>query len=459
VTLKLRDKLILSFLIVTVLSIIVTGFLANRSILKQFNSYLEIRQQEYSSDLVKALVEVYEHKGEWNPRMGNLVVRSGLREGYKVRLLDQNKKLIWGSLNGKHKNNLGSLHKKEMLEALGAESYLPKLYPIKSSGEVIGYLEVGYLRRGIFAGQDKAFIQALNKSLNLSAVIGIIFALFMSLFVSSNLSQPISRLVGIAEKIRDGDLAARFQGSTSTKELDNLSQSLNSLGRSLEKQEMLRRRLTADLAHELRTPLATLQSHLEALIDGIWQPTNEKLDSCHQEVVRLSRLVASLEQLNQLEHRVLVANLEELELKPLLQAIITNFAPQYEGKEISLDFICPNNPSVLLDRDKFTQVMINLLSNAWKFTPMGGRVTVEVQKKKDQVTIKVQDTGEGIAPEDLPHIFQRLYRGEKSRSRETGGVGIGLAIAKALVEAQGGRVRVESQLGKGSTFTLLFPRI
>lgn len=451
---SLRNKLIISFVGVTILSIIIAAFLANQGIKKEFSYYLEKRQENYIHNLTKALADGYQERGGWDNNLAYLAIRSGFREGYIVALTDKNRQLVW------HLGQKSSKPKKRILQKLLSERrHLLNTYPITVEGQVVGYLEVQALGKSIRGEQDKFFLMALNKSLYLSALIGVFFALLLSLIISNNLSWPINKLMGIARKLKEGDLGVRFKERTSTIELNSLAASLNSLASTLEEQDMLRKRLTADLAHELRTPLAALQSHLEALIDGIWEITPEKLEGCHQEVLRLSRLIADLEQLNQFEQKMVEPQLERIDLKPLVENIVVNYIPQYEVKGVKLELIGDKEIFIMLDRDRFTQVMVNLLSNALKFTPQGGLVQVEIESKKGQAIIRVEDSGEGIAPEDIKHIFQRLYRGDKSRSKGTGGTGIGLAITKALVQAQGGIIKVESQLGKGTVFTINFPQV
>jgi signal transduction histidine kinase len=219
--------------------------------------------------------------------------------------------------------------------------------------------------------------------------------------------------------------------------------------RTLEQQEKLRKDLTADVAHELRTPLTSIGTHLEAMSMGIFEPTSQRLQSCCDEVMRLSKLVSDLETLSKYENGL---KLERQEID-LLEVV--NGAAALSGRAIAVS----GGPVIIsADRDRIAQVVANLLSNAEKYTPAEGEIGVSVDANEAQATITVTDSGAGIAQEDLPYIFERFYRTDKSRTRKTGGAGIGLAIVRSIVSAHGGRVAAASEPGRGSVFTVVLPR-
>jgi signal transduction histidine kinase len=248
--------------------------------------------------------------------------------------------------------------------------------------------------------------------------------------------------------------------------LDGIAAAVNDLSQGLHRQETLRRRLTADMAHELRTPLATLQSHLEALLDGVWQPSAERLTGLHEEILRINRLVADLENLARYEGDARSLHRCDLDLNALVEGIVRNHEPQFHAKGVCLQYrplaagraVEPaERRPVSADPDRLSQAVINLLNNALKFTPAGGRVEVAVRGGPEESEIRVADNGIGIGPEDLPRVFERFYRADSSRSRATGGSGIGLSIAKAIVEAHGGTITAASRPGRGSEFRIRLP--
>jgi two-component system sensor histidine kinase BaeS len=286
---------------------------------------------------------------------------------------------------------------------------------------------------------------------------------------------PLARVSQATQLIARGQHGVRIGEKTRVKELDGIASAVNDLSRALGEQEALRRRLTADMAHELRTPLATLQSHLEALIDGVWQPDQSRLAGLHEEILRINRLVSDLEKLAHFEGDAGSLNRIPTDVTALVAGIVRNHEPQFEEKGIALAFSGPNDGrpdertpgeatphkappneplSLAVDPDKLSQAVINLLSNALKYTPSGGTVSVCVCATPSGAEIQVADTGVGIDARDIPRIFERFYRADNSRSRATGGAGIGLSITKAIVEAHGGTISASSHPGRGSEFTI-----
>jgi signal transduction histidine kinase len=282
-------------------------------------------------------------------------------------------------------------------------------------------------------------------------------ALLLGAIMSKRISRPISKAIQAASEISKGNFKQRIEEKSSTKEINQLTDTVNGLADSLEKQKNLRKTMAADVSHELRTPLASLQSSLEAMIDGIWQPSNERLESCHEEILRINRLVGDLEKLEKTEAENAVLNISEFDISDLTAHIIHNFETDFYKKGVTLNF---TGEAVLVsaDRDKISQVIINLVSNALKYTTEDGRVDVKIEGTERSVEIIVTDNGNGIPQEDLPNIFERFYRADKSRNRLTGGSGLGLTITKAVVEAHKGKISVSSELNKGTIFTVKLPK-
>jgi signal transduction histidine kinase len=226
----------------------------------------------------------------------------------------------------------------------------------------------------------------------------------------------------------------------------------------LEHAEQLRRNLVADVAHELRTPLSNIQGYLEAIRDRVVKPNTATIHSLNEETALLSRLVDELQVLSLAEAGKLKLVYQAEDITRLIKRAVTSWQPQVAVKEISLSIDLPDNlPLVNIDRQRVNQVLHNLLENAVAHTRKGGTITVAAAKQGDWVEISVSDTGEGIPAEDLPNIFERFYRVDRSRARATGGSGLGLTIARRLVEAHGGQITVQSELGKGSRFSFTLP--
>jgi histidine kinase len=308
------------------------------------------------------------------------------------------------------------------------------------------------------------FQNAVNESLVLAASAAFVSAVLLSILISHQVVAPIRRIMIASQHIADGHYHERvpIPGSLNQDEMDELAQlslSFNRMTLKLEQAEDLRKQLIGDVAHELRTPLTTIKGSMEGLIDGVLPSEKDTFHQVYKEADRLQRLVNDLQDLNRVEAGAIQLNLEPIQVNTLIDVTQSRLKRQFEEKDVSLEIKIPDSlPQVMVDEDRFGQVLLNLVGNALQFTPSGGNVKVTAQEKKDEVIISVADTGVGIANEHLPHIFTRFYRVDKSRSRVGGGTGIGLTIAKHLVESHGGNVWAESPgVGKGSTFNISLP--
>ncbi|BBH20288.1 hypothetical protein Back11_16330 [Paenibacillus baekrokdamisoli] len=306
------------------------------------------------------------------------------------------------------------------------------------------------------AAFDNHFEQALVQSVLWSAILGIVFSILLSLVVAKKVTSPLIHMKRIAERMAGGELTART-ALKGTDELSQLGASLNYLAEQLQSQEQLRKTMTADVAHELRTPLATLKSHMEAMIEGVWEPTPKRLESCYEEIERLRYLVGDLEQLTEMEapHFKLFLNIENI--SAIVEHHVEASRAAFEQKEVILHVQSEPSIQAAVDKLRIGQVIVNVLMNALKFTPQGGKVTIEVAREERMAVIRIIDTGIGILDQDLPFIFERFYRVDKSRDRKTGGNGIGLTIVKRLVEAHKGTIDLTSTVGEGTTVTIRLP--
>ncbi len=278
-----------------------------------------------------------------------------------------------------------------------------------------------------------------------------------SLFVSRRIVGPLRLLMDASQRIAGGQYHERVPVDDDF-EITRLAASFNQMARALECTEALRQALIADVAHELRTPLTTIKGYMEALLDGVMPPGSETFALVHDEADRLYHLVEDLQELSRIEAGQAPIDPHPVDLVPLMQGIARRVQPQFEAKGVRLAVPSACGAGrVLGDDDRLCQIFLNLLSNALRYTPPGGSVEVRGYRDQDQVCVVVQDSGIGIAPEHLQHIFDRFYRADKSRSRSQGGTGIGLTIAKHLVDLHGGGITVSSVPGSGSTFTVSLP--
>lgn len=302
----------------------------------------------------------------------------------------------------------------------------------------------------------KGFETAWYRGTFWSVIVSTTAAGGLSYWVSKRITQQLSEMEQITQKFAAGQLESRLPESE-IPELNRLSASFNRMAASLEGVEQRRRELVSDLTHELRTPLTVVRGYLEELADGGIEPSPDIYLRLARENRRLERLVNDLQELSKAETGYLPINLQPLNLRPLLEALVQKFSDQILEDGPVLQLKCPLQlPNVMADVDRTEQVLVNLLGNAIQHTEKGS-ITVRASAEPTKLWIAVVDTGSGIAPEDLPYVFERFFRADRSRARYSGGTGIGLAISRRLIELQGGEIEVESYLGRGSTFRFFLP--
>ena len=304
-----------------------------------------------------------------------------------------------------------------------------------------------------------SFRAGFNEALLWAMLVAGGLALVVSILFSRSVVAPVRAMMIVSQRIAEGHYDERVQSSAGD-ELGQLAVRFNQMAGNLQQVEMMRRQLIGDVTHELRTPLTAIKGSMEGLMDGILSPSAETFEQIHKEADRLSRLVDDLQELSRVESRAYKLDIVTVAVADLVEAALKRLGRQYEEKGVVLtSSLPPTLAHVRVDTDRIGQVLINLLGNAMQNTPKGGNVTISAEQKGNDVLISVKDNGVGIPPEHLPHVFDRFYRVDKSRSRRAGGgSGIGLTIAKSLVEAHGGIIKAASDgIGKGSTFIFTLP--
>jgi signal transduction histidine kinase len=316
--------------------------------------------------------------------------------------------------------------------------------------------------QGQGGGMMSDFYQSFQASFNESLVSAVLAASFVALIVSFIFSRsilaPVQTMMNASQRIAEGHYDERVQ-SHGTDELSQLAGSFNQMAEQLEQVENMRRRLIGDVAHELRTPLTAIKGSAEGLMDGVLPASAETYQQIHAESERLNRLVDDLQELSRVESRSTQLDVHPVDSTALIKTVTKRLQYQFDEKRVTLTSSLPLEPiHFLADEDRIIQVLTNLIGNALQYTPEQGTVTVSIERDKNEARISVRDTGFGIPAEHLTHIFDRFYRVDKSRSRARGGSGIGLTIAKHLVEAHGGKIWAESAgENKGSVFVFTLP--
>lgn len=436
---SLRIRLLVSFVLVAVVAIGSVSIFASRSTTSEFHGYVERRIEKDRGRFVGALVGYYMENQGWSgvqPVVGRLAQVVGDR----IVLADNQGTVVADSEGQLTGQQAGKLRGTPLFIRQGAQVGTLYLNPV-----------------GLDPTSENDFLSSVNRSLLLSAGAATALALALTWALSRRILGPVVALTAAVRAMERGDLAQQVR-IDSRDEVGELARAFNAMAGSVARNEQLRRNMVTDVAHELRTPLSNIRGYLEAMKDGVLAPDEKALGSVYEEAARLSCLVDDLQELALAEAGQLRLEKSATDLSEVVGRTLRAVVPQAAGKGIALASDLPEGlPPVEIDPDRIGQVLHNLLCNALAHTPGGGVVRVSAEPVDSEVEVAVSDSGSGIPPEHLPHIFERFYRVDPSRARSTGGSGIGLAISRQLVEAHGGRIWAESVAGKGSTFRFTIP--
>jgi len=394
---------------------------------------------ELARAIAVATGAVWDENKTWSSADLSPVLDLAARTGTAVQIRDQSGRVVASSDN--------------FSAAAGPQSNLPVTV---RGGERVGTALVRSTGSGLNAA-DRSLKTALLRAIAGAAGLAALLALFTGLAVARRITRPVTRLIAVTRAMTAGDRTARVGEIRSADELRELAAAFDQMAGTLDRQEQIRRNLVADVAHELRTPIAILQAGHEALLDGVAEPTPAELGSLRDEVLRLARMVGDLQTLAAADAAVLNLNRIPADLAELAATAADSLARRFEAAGITLDRELSASP-VLADPHWVHQVITNLLTNALKFTPAGGRVTISTASIGTEAVLRVTDTGTGIPADDLPRIFDRFFRGQQAA--QISGSGIGLAVAAELVQAHGGRLTAASQTtgpGRGTQMTLSLP--
>lgn len=459
---SLRTIIAARFALIVLAVVFLISIASNILMNKQFEKYIEEKQRTQAEELAQNLSYQYSNAaGGWNLDYIHGLGMYALNEGYFIKLYDAEENVLWDAEHHdmtlcRQMMDTITLRMQESRPGLDGD-FVTHRFELTQRQETIGFLDVSYYSPYYLSENDFQFITALDQILVVVGLLSLLGAVLMGLFLAGNITGPIVKTAEIAKQISEGDYSIRFEGGVRTKELFGLAQAVNQMAEALEEQEALRKRLTSDVAHELRTPIANVSSYLEAILEGVWEPTPERLRSCYDELDRISRLVSDLERLRQAENENLKLQKTEVDLLELAGNVVRNFETQTAEKNLhcTLEGV---HAVVVADRSRIQQVMTNLVSNAVKYSNENGNIHIRIEDGGDMAVIAVEDEGIGIAEEEQNLIFERFYRTDKSRNRRTGGAGIGLTIVKTIVRAHGGGIKVKSEEGHGSSFVVSLPK-
>ena len=451
---SLRLRLILMFMLVVMIAIGTVALFASQATSNDLQLYTKAKNDQ---QLVSTLLDAYHHH-QSQRALQALTERLARASHQRIILYDHRMRVITDS----DRKLIGQVLALPAAPQAGIALASATRSTLSISTEMsnISPLSHGMTAQAFSANSPEAnFLTSVNRSLLLAVSIAGLTALLLALLFSNTILKPIRSLKVAASRMERGDLSQRVSIKARS-EIGALAHAFNTMADSLSRSEQVRRNLVSDVAHELRTPLMNIRGYLELLQDQVLEPTPETLASLYEETSLLSRLVADLQDLSLAEAGQLRLAHQPISLEEVVSQAVQIVQPQLAHKNLALRVhLPPALPHVQADQERIAQILRNLLSNAILHTPRGGEISITASVIETLVKISVRDTGEGIAPEHLPYLFERFYRADSSRARATGGTGLGLAIVKQVVEAHGGRVVVESQPGKGACFTFTLPAV
>lgn len=446
---SLSLKLILAFLAVVLVAVALVAVITSQTTAKEFTDFIF---DQYQEGYISHLEEYYRSHGEWTgvgaevSFPGRIPLEGPIpaaRERGGITITDETGRVIIA----------GSGHR---IGDKVSQAEFTDADPIAVDGQTVGWILS--MRMEFGRGPSEAlFLNRINQTLIISAIGALLVALLLGIFLARTLTRPLRELTAATRAVAEGDLGLTVP-VRSRDELGELTASFNRMSEELDRSTSIRRQMTADIAHELRTPISIILGHADAVHDRVLPPTQETFDIIRDEACRLERLVEDLRTLSRADAGELTLTRRPIPPNTLLEEVAAAYHPLALERGIKVrNEIASDLPKVNVDPDRMVQVLGNLLSNALRYTAKGGSITLAASLLEHEVEIRIQDTGPGIGTEDIQHIFDRFYRADKSRQRDSGGSGLGLAIAKSIVENHSGRIWAESNDDSGTTFFITLP--
>ncbi|MFR4409485.1 MAG: sensor histidine kinase [Clostridium sp.] len=458
---SINSKLIISFTFIMIVTIITIRFFVNTNFKNSFEKYVDDSNKVEINHLIEFDLKGIYSNDEWDMNLIENLGVDSIRKGITIEIYNKNDQKLWSVFEDEKvlsditlseiSKNIKSIEKKK-------DNYFKefKIDINNDDGELVGYAYIGHYEFTYYMENDIQFFNAANKIIDIIGIISIGSIIIISIIISKSIANPISKVSKMAKLIGEGNYKKEVSYKSNIREIDDLISSINKLSNELKEQENLRKQLTEDIAHELRTPLTSIRGHLDTIIAGIWQPTNERLISINEEVIRITNLVDKLRKLAKFDKEKNNLNKEIVDLKKYIKSIAYN----YEGKALEKNIIIKyklEDIKALIDKEKFAQVIINILANAIKYNNGNNEIYISSFKKDNNIVISIKDYGVGIAKSEQKNIFERFYRVDKSRGANEKGMGVGLTIAKSIVNAHGGEIKVYSEINKGSEFIITLP--
>ncbi len=459
---SINSKLIISFTLIMIATILSIKLFVNTIFKDSFEKYVDDSNKVEVNHLIEFDLKNLYTNESWNTEFIENLGIEAIRKGIAIEIYDKNDNKVWSVFEDEKvlsDKTLSDISKNMKSIEKQWDNYFEELKVDINDDEgniLVGYAYIGHYASTYYMENDVEFFNAINRIIIIIGVISISSIIIISIIISRSIAKPISKVSKMTKYIGEGNYKNKLNYKSNIMEIDDLINSINKLSNELNDQENLRKQLTGDIAHELRTPLTSIKGHLDAIIVGIWEPTNERLNSINEEVKRITNLVDELRKLAKFDSGKDNLNKEIVNLKNYIKSIAYN----YEGKALEKNIVIKyqlENIEALIDKEKFAQVIINILSNAIKYNNGNNEIYIKVFKKNNSINISIKDSGIGIPKSEYKNIFERFYRLDKSRGANEKGAGVGLTIAKSIVNAHGGEIEVYSEINKGSEFIISLP--
>lgn len=459
---SINSKLIISFTLIMIVTILSIKLFVNTIFKDSFEKYVDDSNKVEVNHLIEFDLKNLYINESWNTEFIENLGIEAIRKGIAIEIYDKNNNKVWSVFEDEKvlsDKTLNDISKNMKSIEKQWDNYFEELKVDINDDEgniLVGYAYIGHYASTYYMENDVEFFNAINRIIIIIGVISISSIIIISIIISRSIAKPISKVSKMTKYIGEGNYKNKLNYKSNIMEIDDLINSINKLSNELNDQENLRKQLTGDIAHELRTPLTSIKGHLDAIIVGIWEPTNERLNSINEEVKRITNLVDELRKLAKFDSGKDNLNKEIVNLKNYIKSIAYN----YEGKALEKNIVIKyqlENIEALIDKEKFAQVIINILSNAIKYNNGNNAIYIKVFKRNNSINISIKDSGIGIPKSEYKNIFERFYRLDKSRGANEKGAGVGLTIAKSIVNAHGGEIEVYSEINKGSEFIISLP--
>ncbi|CDD77441.1 response regulator [Cryptobacterium sp. CAG:338] len=448
-TISFTKRVMLVSIAVSLITIISSVVVLSAVWNQHFQSYTRENVQRVADGTAAAIADGYEQSnGDWyGGALSAATSASSLYDSVYLQVRTIDGTIVY---DDRANDVLGSVDVKEDGSNVASA-------PIMVDGEKVGTVLVRVPgSETLLTKFDEDFRDKSYNAMIFAAVIALIIAMVMGAIFARTIAAPVKKITNAAKALKEGDYSART-GMTGSDEIARLGNMFDLMADSVESNRKLERRLVTDVAHELRTPLMAIQSTVEAMIDGVFKPDAERLETLNSEVQRLSRLVDALLKLSRLESRTKPIEQKKVDLTEMLSSVVQTHQAYIHDAGLNLEFEYDPHVYVFGDADLLRQATANLISNAVRYTPEGGTITIMARKGDLMGQIVVKDTGIGLTPEEAKLVFQRFWRADSGRARATGGLGIGLSVVKEIVEQHNGWVRVEGRPNEGACFTIYIP--